>query len=100
MALRRGFQIQPGERVLVVEDIVTTGGSVHEVLAVLSELEADVVGVGLLVDRSGGKANFNLPTEALLYLSIPVYEPSDCPLCKNGIPLTQRGSRYLKGGKS
>ncbi|HOB22966.1 MAG TPA: orotate phosphoribosyltransferase [Bacillota bacterium] len=100
MALRLGFQIQPGERVLVVEDIVTTGGSVHEVLAVLSELEADVVGVGLLVDRSGGKANFNLPTEALLHLSIPVYEPSDCPLCKNGIPLTQRGSRYLKGGKS
>ena len=97
MALRRGFQIQPGERVLVVEDIVTTGGSVHEVLAVLSELEADVVASAS--DRTAA-SQFQSPTEALLHLSIPVYEPSDCPLCKNGIPLTQRGSRYLKGGKS
>lgn len=97
MALRRGFQIQPGERVLVVEDIVTTGGSVQEVLSVLQDLGAQVVGVGLLVDRSGGKVDFGLPTEALMELTIPTYQPDECPLCQNGVPLTQRGSRHLKG---
>jgi orotate phosphoribosyltransferase len=97
MALRRGFQIQPGERVLVVEDIVTTGGSVREVLSLLEALGAAIVGVGLLVDRSGGTADFGLPTEALMKLSIPTYQPDDCPLCQRGVPLTQRGSRNLKG---
>jgi orotate phosphoribosyltransferase len=95
MALRRGFQVEPGERVLVVEDIVTTGGSVMEVLTLLEKLEANVLGVGLLVDRSGGKADFGLPTEALLDLSIPTYQPEECPLCQAGVPLTQRGSRKL-----
>jgi orotate phosphoribosyltransferase len=96
MALRRGFQLAPGERVLVVEDIVTTGGSVEEVLMLLQESGAAVVGIGLLVDRSGGKAKFGVPTEALMKLDIPSYEPADCPLCKRGVPLTERGSRHLK----
>ena len=83
MTLRRGFRIEPGERVLIVEDIVTTGG----------------VGVGLLVDRSGGKAEFGVPKEdvqALLHLTVPTYQPDDCPLCKEGLPMTERGSHHLK----
>lgn len=95
MTFRRGFKVEPGERVLVVEDIVTTGGSVEEVLEILRAAGAEIVGVGLLVDRSGGKADFGLPTESLLKLEIPTFEPEKCPLCQKGVPLTQRGSRNL-----
>ena len=92
MTLKRGFQIPEGCRVLVVEDIVTTGGSVREVMDVVREHGGNVIGVGLLVDRSGGKVNFGVRTEALLHLSVPTYKPEDCPLCKEGKPLTKRGS--------
>ena len=91
MTLRRGFVIQPGERVLVVEDIVTTGGSVHEVIEVVKAQGGELVGVGLLVDRSGGKADFGVRTEGLLHLTVPTHIPQDCPLCEAGIPLTKRG---------
>lgn len=91
MTLRRGFAIQPGEKVLVVEDIVTTGGSVQEVLAVVREQGGDTVGVALLVDRSGGKADFGVRTEALLKLEVPTYQPDACPLCAQGMPMTKRG---------
>lgn len=99
MTLRRGFRIAPGERVLVVEDIVTTGGSVQEVVNVVKVAGGIVVGVGLLVDRSGGKAEFGVPKEhvqALLHLTVPTYEPSACPLCKEGVPMTERGSHHIK----
>ncbi len=92
MTLKRGFQIPEGTRVLVVEDIVTTGGSVHEVMDVVREHGGEIVGVGLLVDRSGGKADFGVRTEALLHLNVPTYKPEECPLCKEGKPLTKRGS--------
>ncbi|HWR40316.1 MAG TPA: orotate phosphoribosyltransferase [Patescibacteria group bacterium] len=95
MTLRRGFVINPGERVLVVEDIVTTGGSVVEVLDVVKEQGGVVVGVGMLVDRSGGKADFGVPAQALLHLDVPTYQPDDCPLCRDGVPITKRGSRKL-----
>lgn len=95
MTLRRGFQIKPGERVLVVEDIVTTGGSVVEVLDVVKEHNGNAVGVALLVDRSGGKVDFGVRTEALLHLSIPTYKPEECPLCAQQVPITKRGSRKL-----
>ena len=95
MTLRRGFKIEPGENVLVVEDIVTTGGSVEEVLDVVKEQQGKVAGVALLVDRSGGKVNFGVRTEALLHLSIPTYDPKDCPLCAQKVPITKRGSRKL-----
>lgn len=91
MTLRRGFAIAPGEKVLVVEDIVTTGGSVQEVLEVVREQGGEVAGVALLVDRSGGKADFGVRTEALLKLEVPTYKPGDCPLCRDGVALTKRG---------
>ncbi|MDQ0204837.1 orotate phosphoribosyltransferase [Pectinatus haikarae] len=92
MAFRRGFSLKRGERVLIVEDIVTTGGSVKEVIDVVRSEGAVPVGVGLLVDRSGGKADFgDVPHKALLNLSVTAYKPEECPLCKNNIPMTKRG---------
>lgn len=99
MTLRRGFTLAPGERVVIVEDIVTTGGSVKEVVEVAKAAGAVVVGVGLLVDRSGGKADFGVPSEQvhpLLHLDVPTYAPEECPLCKEGVPMTERGSKHIK----
>jgi orotate phosphoribosyltransferase len=95
MALRRGFVINPGERVLIVEDIVTTGGSVQEVIDVVREHGGVPVGVGILVDRSGGTTSFGVPAQSLLHLTVPTYQADDCPLCRQGIPMTKRGSRKL-----
>ena len=96
MTLRRGFVIKPGERVLIVEDSVTTGGSIKEVLDVVVEQGGIPVGIGMLVDRSGGKASFGeVPYKALLNLDVTTYDPSNCPLCKENIPMTKRGSRKL-----
>lgn len=91
MTLKRGFHIEPGTRVLVVEDIVTTGGSVREVMEVVKEQGGELVGVGLLVDRSGGKVDFGIRTEALLHLNVETFDPNNCPLCAKGIPFTKRG---------
>lgn len=99
MTLRRGFRIVPGERVLIVEDIVTTGGSVREVVKVVEQAGGVIVGVGLLTDRSGGKADFGVPrdkVQALLHLTVPTYTADNCPLCKEGILMTERGSHHLK----
>ena len=92
MTFRRGFKLAPGERVLIVEDIVTTGGSVKEVIDVVLERGAIPVGVGLLVDRSGGKIDFGtVPYQALLHLDVTTYAPETCPLCQNNVPMTKRG---------
>jgi orotate phosphoribosyltransferase len=91
MVLKRGFAIEAGERVLIVEDIVTTGGSVKEVIDIVREQGGDIVGVGMLVDRSGGKADFGVPKKALLTLAVPTYTQDTCPLCKENVPLTKRG---------
>ncbi len=93
MRLRRGFTLSPGERVLVVEDVITTGGSVREVLAVLQEFEAIPVGVGVLVDRTGGVVDFGLPQTSIIQLNIQAYEAQECPLCAQGIPAVKPGSR-------
>ena len=92
MTFRRGFTLHEGERVLIVEDIVTTGGSIREVIDVVKEHGGIPVAVSMLVDRSGGKATFgDVPSTALLHMDVQTYQPDECPLCKQGIPMTKRG---------
>ena len=92
MTFRRGFTLHEGERVLIVEDIVTSGGSIREVIDVVKEHGGIPVAVSMLVDRSGGKATFgDVPSTALLHMDVQTYKPEECPLCKAGIPMTKRG---------
>ena len=92
MTFRRGFTLHEGERVLIVEDIVTTGGSIREAIDVVKEHGGIPVAVSMLVDRSGGKATFgDVPSTALLHMDVQTYKPEECPLCKAGIPMTKRG---------
>lgn len=93
LTLRRGFSLSRGERVLIVEDVVTTGGSTRETLEVATSTGAEVVGAAALIDRSGGTAQLGVPLEVLARLSLPTYEPSACPLCAKGVPVTKPGSR-------
>ncbi len=93
MTMRRGFQIQPGERCFVVEDVVTTGGSTREVIEVVRALGGVVAGAGSLIDRSGGAVDLGVPRHALATLEVPSYKPEDCPMCKEGTTATKPGSR-------
>jgi orotate phosphoribosyltransferase len=93
MKLRRGFHMAPGDRVLIVEDVVTTGGSVKEAAAAVESLGGEIVGFGALIDRSGGKADFGLPFHALLTLNAVSWDSGQCPLCRAGIPAVKPGSR-------
>jgi len=93
MALRRGFTLAPGERVLVVEDVVTTGGSVRETIGVAEAARARVVGVGAIVDRSAARPPFGVPLRALLEVDATSFAPGDCPQCRAREPLTRPGSR-------
>jgi orotate phosphoribosyltransferase len=93
MMLRRGFRLKTGERVIVVEDVVTTGRSTRECVEVLEEAGGEVVGVAAIVDRSGGKVDFGIPFHSLMSLPIQAWEPDECPLCKEGTAITQPGSR-------
>ncbi len=95
MTLRRGFALQPGERVLVVEDVVTTGGSAQEVARMLTARGIQVVGVAAIVDRSNGRAAFGVPFHALFTLEVATYDPVECPLCAHGMPLVKPGSKGL-----
>lgn len=95
MTLRRSFKINQGEKVLVVEDVTTTGSSVREVMDIVKSRQGKVVGVGVLIDRSGGKVDFGIKTEKLLTVDIKTYLPEECPLCKKGIPVAKPGSREL-----
>jgi orotate phosphoribosyltransferase len=95
MTLRRSFEIIQGEKVLVVEDVTTTGSSVREVIDIVNSRQGKVVGVGVLIDRSGGKVDFGIKTEKLLTVDIKTYLPEECPLCKKGIPAVKPGSRGL-----
>ena len=87
-AFERGFTIAPGERVLVVDDVLTTGGSIRDVIDAVRAPGGEPVGVGVVIDRSGGKVDFGLPLFACLKLDLPTYEPGACPLCEQGLPLT------------
>ena len=93
MKLRRGFSIAPGEKILVVEDVITTGGSIKEAIAAVREQGGVVVGVGALVDRSSGTVDFGVRAEALLVTEAVSYLPEECPLCAEGSVAVKPGSR-------
>jgi len=95
MTLRRSFEIKKDEKVLVVEDVTTTGGSVREVIDIVKERGGQVVGVGVLIDRSGGRIDFGVKMKSLLTLDIKSYQPEDCPLCKKGVSVLKPGSREI-----
>lgn len=97
--LRRGFVLRPGERVLVVDDVLTTGLSVRETLAALQPSQVEILGIELLIDRSNGEAGrqFAAPCQAILRVSARSYEPADCPLCREGLPIIKPGTRGAPG---
>lgn len=93
MALRRGFSVEPGSTAVVVEDVITTGGSTQDVIEILRELGAKVLAAGSIIDRSGGRAKVDAPRVALATLQVAAHYPQDCPMCKQGIPAIKPGSR-------
>jgi orotate phosphoribosyltransferase len=93
LGLRRGFTLSPADRVLVVEDVFTTGKSTHETIEVAKAAGAEVVGAAAIVDRSDGTMNFDVPVYALVQLSLPTFDPDKCPLCAQGVPVVKPGSR-------
>lgn len=95
MTFRRGFKLEPTDKVLVLEDVVTTGGSVKELIACVKEAGAEVVGVASLVNRSGGRVDFGVPFKSLVNLDITTYQPEECPMCKEGSMAYKPGSRQV-----
>lgn len=95
-ALRRGFELKPGSRVIIAENVVTTGGSVKEVIDLVNRLGGQVVAVAEVVDRSGGKVDFGVPNESLLQIDVKTYDPKECPMCKQGTQAVKPGSKGLK----
>ena len=93
MTLRRGFTVSPGERVVVVEDVITTGGSTRETIEALRDSGANVVGAASIIDRSGGRADVGAPRHALASLDVPTHAPEACPQCAQGVPAVKPGSR-------
>lgn len=95
MSLRRGFVIDPGHRAIVIEDVITTGGSTREVISVVRGLGAEVLAAGSIIDRSGGAVDLGVPRVALHAMNVVAYKPEECPLCKEGIPVVKPGSRRI-----
>lgn len=93
MTLRRGFTLKPGERILVVEDVITTGGSTRECIASLEHNGGKVVGAASIIDRSAGKADVGVPRISLVEMEVPAYKPEDCPMCLAGDTPYKPGSR-------
>ncbi len=93
MVLRRGFTVQPGETAVVVEDVVTTGGSTREVVEAIQAAGGRVLVAGSIIDRSGGKADVSVPRVALATLQVVTWQPDSCPLCRDGVAVTKPGSR-------
>jgi len=96
MTLRRGFSLRPDQHILVIEDVWTTGGSTLEAMQVVEEAGGRVVGAGALIDRSGGKIDLPVESQALLDLPIASYEPEDCPSCREGSAAVKPGSRFVR----
>ncbi len=90
---KRGFSLDTSQNVLIVDDVLTTGKSVEEVISLVQSYKAKIVGIGLLLDRSGGTVKFDYPVHSLAAVNAVSWEPSACPLCRRGEPFTQRGSR-------
>jgi orotate phosphoribosyltransferase len=95
MTLRRGFTIEPGRRVLIVEDVITTGGSVREVIDIVKSQGGIVAGVGAIVDRTGGEIDFGVPFRAVISMKVESWEAENCPICKSDMPLVKPGSRKI-----
>ena len=93
LTLRRGFSLSSADRVAVIEDVVTTGGSTRETIAVATDAGAVVIGAGSIIDRSGGASDVGAPFQALVALHVPTYDPASCPLCAAGSPAVKPGSR-------
>ncbi len=93
MTLRRGFAVQPGETGVLVEDVITTGGSTREVVDLLTAGGAHVAGAGSIIDRSGGHADVGVPRLALVTMQVAAHYPEQCPLCAAGVPVVKPGSR-------
>ncbi len=93
MVLRRGFRVEPGDPTVVVEDVITTGGSTHDVIDTLRAAGANVLAAGSIIDRSGGHADVGVPRVALVTLQVAAHYPEQCPLCQQGIPVVKPGSR-------
>jgi orotate phosphoribosyltransferase len=93
MTLRRGFEIKPDQKVVVIEDVITTGGSTKEVITLLNSLGAKVLAAGSIIDRSGGTADVGVPRASLETLHPIAYKPEECPLCQQGLPVVKPGSR-------
>lgn len=90
---KRGFFIEPGTKVLIVDDVLTTGRSIFEVIDLVNSYKAEIVGIGEFLDRSGGTIKFDYHFKALATVEANAWEPNDCPLCQKKMPITQRGSR-------
>ena len=95
LTMRRGFSLSEKEKVLVCEDVITTGGSVYEVINIVKNHKANVVGVGVIVDRSGGKVKFDAPLFTTLQINADTYTSEDCILCRENIPVVKPGSRKI-----
>lgn len=93
MVMRRGFSVEPGEVAVMVEDVITTGGSSREVIDILKDAGARVIGAGSIIDRSGGAADLGVPRVALKTLAVVAYREEDCPMCREGSPVVKPGSR-------
>ncbi len=94
MQLRRGYSLKKGEKVVIIEDVITTARTIKETMEAIKEFEPEVVAVGCIVDRTKGKTEYNI--KSLMQIDPVVYEPNDCPLCREGIPLVKPGSREEK----
>jgi orotate phosphoribosyltransferase len=93
MVLRRGFSVEPGETAVVIEDVITTGGSTREVIDLLQAAGVRVLAAGSIIDRSGGAADLGVPRKSLAVLETSTWQPEECPLCRDGVPVEKPGSR-------